>query len=63
MFQVYQAGTVYGKCPKILYTKMSDKMHMQTVQTQIRLLLVWSGSTLFAVPLSILRNNYTKNKN
>ena len=26
---------------------------MQTVQTQIRL-LVWSGSTLFAIPLGIL---------
>ena len=27
--------------------------NMQTVQTQIRL-LVWSGSTLFAIPLGIL---------
>ena len=29
----------YGKCPKILYTKFSDKMDIQTFQTQIRLLL------------------------
>ena len=29
----------YGKCPKISYTNMSDKMAMHTVQTQIRLLL------------------------
>ena len=29
-----------GKCPKILYTKVANKMaYMQTVQTQIRLLL------------------------
>ena len=32
------------------------------MQTQIRLLpgAVWSVSTLFAIELSILRNNYTK---
>ena len=42
---------------------------MQTVQTQIRLLLqaapegaVWSGSTLFAFPLSILSNMCMKSK-
>ena len=29
----------YSKCPTISYTKVSDKLHMQTVQTQIRLLL------------------------
>ena len=46
----------YGKCPKISYTKMSDKMAYansadpdQTAPAGA----VWSGSTLFAIPLSI----------
>ena len=27
---------IYARCPKISNTKVSDKWHMQTVQTQIR---------------------------
>ena len=41
------------------------KWHVQTVQTQIRLLLkeaVWSGSTLFVIPLNMLGNNCIKSK-
>ena len=42
----------YGKCPKISYTKVSDKMAYAD----------YTGSTLFAIPLSILGNNCTKSK-
>ena len=60
----------YGKCPKFLIQNFLTKWHMQTVQTLIRLLpgAVWSGSTLFANSLSILKNikkqkqNKTKKK-
>ena len=55
----------YIKCPKILNSKVSDKMTCvnsadpdQTAPEGA----VWSGSTLFAIPLSILRNNCIKNK-
>ena len=43
---------LYGKCPKNLYTKVSDRMAYANSADP--------GSTLFAVPLSILRNNYIK---
>ena len=56
----------YGKCPKISSTKVSDEIAYansvdpdQTAPEGA----VWSGSTLFAIPLSILRNNCTKSKN
>ena len=56
----------YDQCPKISYTKVSDKMayansvdHDQTAPEGA----VWSGSTLFGIPLSILRNNCMKSKN
>ena len=55
----------YGKCPKISYTKVSDKMAYansvdpdQTAPDGA----VWSGSTLFVITLSILRNNYIKSQ-
>ena len=46
----------YGKCPKISNTKESDKMsyanHADPDQTAPEG-AVWSGSALFAIPLSI----------
>ena len=55
----------FGKCPKLLYTKVSDKMAYansvdpnQTAPSEA----VWSGSTMFAIPLSILRYNCIKSK-
>ena len=55
----------YGKCPKISNTKVSDKMTYvnsadpdQTAPEEA----VWSGSTLFAIPLSILSNRCIKSK-
>ena len=55
----------YSKCPKILYTKVSDKMayanSLDPDQTAPEG-AVWSGSTLFAIPLSILRNNCIKSE-
>ena len=42
----------YGKCPKILYNQVVDKMAYANS----------AGSTLFAIPLSILRNNCIKSK-
>ena len=51
--------------PKISYTKLSDKMAYansadpnQTTPSGA----AWSGSTIFGVPLSILRNNCIKSK-
>ena len=41
---------------KIAYTNSADPD--QTAPEEA----VWSGSTLFAIPLSILRNNYIKGK-
>ena len=49
-----QSENKYGKSPKISYTKVSDKMAYEGA--------VWSGSTLFAIPLSILRNICIKSK-
>ena len=55
----------YGKYPKISNTKVSGKMSFansvdpdQTAPEGA----VWSESTLFATPLSILRNNCMKSK-
>ena len=55
----------YGKCPKNLYTKVSDRMAYvnsadpdQTAPSGA----VWSGCTLFAIPLSVLHKKVHKNK-
>ena len=57
--------TLPSKCPKISYTKTSEKMAYannadpdQTAPEGA----VWSGSTLFAIPLHILRRNCIKSK-
>ena len=57
--------TKYGKCPKISYNKVSDKMAYansvdpdQTAPEGA----VWSGSTLFAIP-SILRKKMHRKQN
>ena len=46
---------MYGKCPKISYTKVANKMananNADADQTAPEG-AVWSGSTLFAIPLS-----------
>ena len=56
---------IYSKCPKISYTKVSDKIayansadpdHTAPVKA------VRSRSTLFAIPLGILENNCIKSK-
>ena len=45
----------YGKCPKISYTKLSDKMaYANSVDPD------QPGSILFAIPLGILGNNCIK---
>ena len=46
----------YSKCPKIPYTKVSDKMAYANSADPDQTApegAVWSGSTLFAIPLSI----------
>ena len=49
----------YGKCPKILYTKVANKMaYANSVDPD----QTAPGSTLFAIPPSILRNNCIKSK-
>ena len=46
----------YGKCPKISYTKVSDKMAYANSADPDQIApegAVWSWSTLFAIPLII----------
>ena len=57
--------SAYSKCPKNSNIKGFDKMAYansadpdQTAPQKA----VWSGSTLFVIPVSIFRNNYIKNK-
>ena len=55
----------YGKCPKISNTKVSEKMTYANSADPDQTApegAVWSGSTLFAIPLSILRNSGIKSK-
>ena len=50
----------YSNCPKISYTKNSYKMtyaNSADLDQTAPEGAVWSGSTLFAIPLSVLRNN------
>ena len=56
----------FGKCPKILCTLVSDKTAYAYSADLDQIApegAVWSGSTQFAIPLSILRQNCTKSKN
>ena len=51
---------IYGKCPKILCTKISDKMANANIADPDQSApegADWSRSTLFAILLSILRKN------
>ena len=55
----------YSKCPKNSNTKLSDNMTYANRADQNQNApegAVCSGSTLFAIPLSILRNNCIKSK-
>ena len=55
----------YGKCPKNSNTKVSDKMTYANSADSDQTApegAVRSGSTLFAIPLSILRNSCIKSK-
>ena len=63
---MYVSLSIYGKCPKISYTKVSNKIAYTNSEDPDQTApegAVWSGSTLFAIPISILRNNYIKSKN
>ena len=56
---------MYGKCLKILYHKVSDKMAYANSLDPDRTApkgAVWSGSRLFAIPPSSLGNNSIKSK-
>ena len=56
---------MYGKCPKLSYSKVANKMaYANSVDPDEPAPegAVWAGSTLFAFPLSILRNNCMKRK-
>ena len=56
---------VLSYCPKISYTKVSNKMAYANSTDPDQTApegAVWSGSTLFAIPLCILRNNCTKSR-
>ena len=58
MFDSYRVIMKYGKCPKFSYTNISDKMTYAN-SVDFDQTAVWSGSTLFAISLSILRNSCT----
>ena len=52
-----------GKCPKILYTKISDRMtYAKSVDPDQTAPEVWSGFAMFAIPESNLRNYCIKSK-
>ena len=58
------SATNYSKCPKILYTEVSDKIsYANSADWNQNERVVWSRSTLFAIPLSILWNNCIKKQN
>ena len=56
---VYAYTGYYGIYPKISYTKVSDKLAYENSAEPDQTSL----STLFAIPLSILRNNCMKKQN
>ena len=68
LFIIFESHMQKSMINVLCTPKFLTKLHMQTLHTQIRLLLkalkwaVWSGSTLFAIPLNILRNNCIKSK-
>ena len=50
---------MYSKCPKISYTEVADKMAYANCADPDQTApegTVWSGSTLFAIPLSYLKD-------
>ena len=54
--------SIYSKCPKILHNKISDKLANSADPDQTAPSgKIWSGSTLFAIPQSILRKYCIKN--
>ena len=57
---------MYDKCPKILYSKMSDKLAFANSADPDQTApkgAAWSGSTLFAIPLRILKKELHKKQN
>ena len=53
----------YDKSTKVSYTKVSDKTaYANSADPDQTAPGVWSGSTVFGIPLSILRNNYIESK-
>ena len=55
----------YGKCPKISNTKVCDKLQYANSADLYQTApegAVWSGSSLFAIPLNILRDKCIKSK-
>ena len=52
---------LYGKWPKISYTEVSNKMAYANSAEPDQ--AAPEGSTLFAIPLNILRENSIKSKN
>ena len=55
----------YDKCPEISYTKVSDKMAYANSADPDQTApegAVWSGSSLFTIPISISRTNQIKSK-
>ena len=60
MFSEHPNSILLGKCPKISYTKVSDKMTYANSADpdQTPEGAVWSGSSLFAIPLNVVSNNY-----
>ena len=57
---ILKPASHYGKCPKISYTKLFDKMAYANSEDPDQTnpeWAIWSGCILFAIPLNISWNN------
>ena len=60
LWEMFQKFEQYGKCPKFHTPKFLTKWIRQCKPRSDCYEVVWSGSTLFAIPLGVLRNNCIK---
>ena len=62
---LFSLKSTYSKCPKIPYAKVAGKIAYANSADPDQTApegAVWSGSTLYVIPLSILRHNCINSK-